>query len=69
MDLTQFEPKPHRAKKIFKDKKIKRSTASRVLGISYSYLSSILSGAIQPSDEIAARLDRLADELEGKVKP
>lgn len=64
MDLSLFESKPHRLKKILKQKKIRLSTAARILDISYSYCSSILSGAVQPSDEISERLNRLIDKIE-----
>jgi len=64
MDFSQFQAKPHRLKKILKQRKIKLSTAARILDISYSYCSSILAGAIQPSDEINERLNRLVEQLE-----
>jgi hypothetical protein len=68
MDLSNFEPQEHRLKKLLKKNKIKLSTASRILDISYSYCSSILSGAIEPSDGISERLNRLVDQLEKEAK-
>jgi len=66
MDLSKFQPKPIRAKFVFKQKGINLPTLCRKLEISYSYLSSILNGNITPSPEIVERIDAFVEELEAE---
>ena len=65
MNLADFEPKPHPAKRVLKSNGVKISTVARALDLSFPYVSSILSGAIRATPETEEKLSEIVKELEG----
>ena len=64
MDLSKYEVKAHPFKGIFKKFGVANGTIANYLGLSYSYVCSMLSGHYRMPAHIIVRLQDLIDKLE-----
>ena len=59
---------PHPTREIFKNHNILIGDVALTLGVSYPYLSTVLTGLQRPSADIDRKLWDLAREVEGEAK-
>ncbi len=64
IDITNFSTTPHPTKAIFQRHKIQLAAISKAVGLSYGYLSNILSGNQPATSEVDSKLHELAASLE-----
>ena len=65
--LREIRPQPHPASVIFKRYKIPIASVAIALDLSYSHVSSILTGIRKPTHAVDLRLKELAEQLEREV--
>ena len=63
-----FTPTPHWTKAIFKANGIPISAVAKGLGLSYSYVSSLLCGVCRVTPEVEGKLAQLTEGLEGGAR-
>jgi hypothetical protein len=63
-NLRELKPTPHPTNFIFKKYGISRSSIAQALGLSYPYVSSLLTGIRQATPEVDSKLVELAGTLE-----
>jgi plasmid maintenance system antidote protein VapI len=59
----ELAQKEHWSKKIFREKGISIGDVSRALGLTYTYVSGMLSGNIKITDEQEERIQELVDYI------
>ena len=62
--LKKFMPKPHWFKAVLKEHGIPLSAVVNYLGLSYGYVSNMMSGVINMTDENEAKLRKLKKRIE-----
>ena len=62
--FEEFLPAPHRSKAYFKANNIPISVVAKALGLSYSYVSSMLCGIVNITADNEAKLSKLVEGLE-----
>ncbi len=68
MDLRKFTTEHHPTKKVFFVHGIPLSAISKAVGLSYGYVSNILSGNQPATPEVDAKLRKLAASLDCTAK-
>ena len=68
LDLKKIKAQPHSTTQIFKLHKIPVSSIAIALDLSYSHVSSILSGIRKPTAAVDLQLKQLAKRLEEEVR-
>ena len=73
MDKMNFDeldgPKEHWSKKVFLDRGFKISDVARALGLSYPYVSGMLTGSTKISNETEERLKKLVNYVIKNYEP
>lgn len=67
INLRKLSPTPHPAKAVFRRHGISLSAVSKAVGMSYGYMSNILSGNQPATPEVDAKLRELARSLENEA--
>lgn len=62
------KPDPHPTKAIFQSHNVPISAVANALGLSYPYVSNMLSGTIKPTGRVDSELRKLSEMLEAKER-
>jgi hypothetical protein len=64
INLSKFEPKPPKFKRVFKKHGISLGTIANYLGLSYPYVCNMLNGIYRMTPKVEMKLQKLVGQLE-----